>query len=812
MKFDPAVYPVLTGYAELHAALLNPGSAVLTAPPGAGKSTALVLQLLLDPAFSGKIVMLEPRRVAARAIAGRLAALLGEPVGRRVGYRVRGEVRVSAATRLELLTEGLLTRRLQQDPGLDGVELVIFDEFHERSLAADLALALTCDVRSGLRPDLKVLVMSATLEAEPVAALLDQAPVISIAGRRHPLEIVYGESAPAEELARVVARTTARELSRGEGGVLVFLPGAGEIAAVEQLLRPGLPPAVELYPLYGNLDARTQDRAVAPAAPGFRKVVLATNLAETSLTIDGVTTVVDSGWERRLRFDPGSGLPRLELARISRSSADQRAGRAGRTGPGRAVRCYNLWEYQAFPERRPPEILSAELSGLALELAAWGAEVQQLRWLDPPPESALGAARALLTKLGALMEGRLTPRGRELVRLGVHPRLGTMLLRARDGGCAPLAAELAALLEEHDWTLEQVGVDLRERLERFRAQPERHVAVLRLRDQLLRLLGERYREGSVDASGLLLAYGYPDRIGRARERHGAEYTLSGGRSGKLPGGDELCAHEFLVVPQLDGAGADGRIQAAAPLSESELRQYFGDQLEERTELVFEEATGRVRAERLTVLGALVLTRKPLPQPPSEALRETLLAALPGRPLRDWIGEESLAYLERLAFAARTVPDAYPALEPSQLLVRLRDFFSGQRSLEELRQLDWKSLLGYDLQQRLEREFPARWTTPGGSRLKIDYTSADTPVLAVRVQELFGLTTHPGVGPGGRLPLRLELLSPAGRPIQITSDLPGFWRGSWALVRREMRSRYPKHRWPEDPASAVPGVRLRRTGE
>ncbi len=797
-------YPVLSAFPELLEALKIHRRAILTAPPGAGKSTVLPLRFLQSTAITGKILMLEPRRIAARAIAARIATLLGEAPGGQVGYRIRGESCVSSTTRLEIVTEGMLTRKLQSDPELPGVELVIFDEFHERSLAADLGLALTLDAADGLRPDLKILVMSATLAVPAIAVAMGNAPCITATGRAFPLDVSFGEPTRPEAMCRTVAAAVRRALAENAAGVLAFLPGAREIARTAAFLQGTLPEGVSLHPLHGGLDAREQDKAIAPPSPGERKVVLATNVAETSLTLRGIDYVVDSTWERRMLFDPCSGLSRLELGRIARSSAEQRAGRAGRTGPGRVFHACSHREYQALPPAREAEILSADLAPLALEIAEWGTPAGNLRWVDPPPPAMLFAGEALLCELGALRDASLTRLGRELARLGVHPRLGTMLLKAQERGFAPLAAELAAILEERDILFNAPSVDLRLRLARLRSNPGAYRASVQLRDQLLRLIGGvRYVEQNGNEAGLILAFGFPDRIGRSRSRHGGQYLLSGGRGAELPRADDLAAEEFLVVPRLDGGGATGRIQLAAPLTEKELLETFGEQLTENDDVRWDAESQRTTAFRETKLGALVLASRRIAPPPEEA-QKILAAELRKRELHEWVNDESLRYLERLRFAARNAPETYPAAGAEYLLAALP---IDAKSLADAQSIDWKTQLGHPLAAKLERDFPERFTAPTGNRLRIDY-SGDAPSLSIRVQELFGLARHPAVGMGGRFPLKLELLSPAQRPVQITADLPGFWAGSWALVRKEMKSRYPRHEWPEDPASALPTTRAK----
>ena len=812
--------PVSGVLPELAAALKRHGRAVLAAPPGAGKTTLVPPYLLQTLCGSGgRIVLLEPRRVAARAAAARIAALLGDRVGGVAGYRVRGESRVSEATRIEVVTDGVLIRMVQDDPELSGISLVVFDEFHERHLEGDLALALVWDVRGGLREDLRVLVMSATLEVARIAALLDDAPVVEAAGRVFPVVEHWGGpfGTPAE-LPRRMAVAVRRVAEREPGGVLAFLPGVGEIEKTAALLRDALPEETLLVPLHGSLDRHGQDAALAPAPPGRRKVVLATNIAESSLTLDGVRVVIDSGYERRLRFDPASGMPRLECCRISRASAAQRAGRAGRTEAGAVYRLWTEADHRLLPERPLPEIREADLSRLALELARWGAPPEALRWLDPPPEAAWSAARRLLRELGALdVSGKLTPRGRSLAVLPVHPRLGAMLLQAGAMDLIPLGCELAALLEERDILPPGAGADVSLRLEQWRRRPREYRALNGIRDQLLRLMRTPWREQPADAAGLLLAHAYPEWIGRSRAHAGTSYLLRCGRGAALENGDDLRRAGFLAVARLDGGASAGRIRLAAALREEDLRRYFPEGLTVETVVEFDREHERVSASREERFGAIVLRRTPLEAPPpeqcarllAEAIRETGLQV----PTSDGAAR---SLLERVRFAASREPGMWPDWSEAGVAAQLETWLlmlPQVRSFDALRKVDWHALLrtvlGHAGLERLERIYPEKYVVPTGSRIRIDY-SGPVPVLAVRVQELYGLKTHPALG-GGHVSLKLELLSPARRVIQITSDLPGFWRNNWAPVRREMRAAYPKHFWPENPAEAQPTTRAGSSG-
>lgn len=819
MKYSENMIPAIAGLpvnavlGELAAALRRERRAVLAAPPGTGKTT-LVPGALLD-GFAGKIIMLEPRRLAARAAAGRIAALFGENPGGTVGYRMRGETKVGARTRIEVVTEGVLTRMLQADPELTGVDVLIFDEFHERNLHGDLGLALALDVQGSLRPDLALLVMSATLDAGRIAAFLSNAPVIRAEGRLFPVAEHFGE--PFGELRRLAARTAAAVkhlLARENGNLLVFLPGAGEIEAAARLLTD-CGDDVLIAPLYGNLDFAEQERAILPPPPGMRKVVLATNIAESSLTIDGVRVVVDSGYERVNRFDPGSGMPRLELSRISRASALQRAGRAGRCEPGAVYRLYSEHDFRLLAEFAAPEICEADLAMVQLELARWGSAAGQLRWLDPPPEAALGAAAALLTELGVFdTAGKLTAAGRQLAELPVHPRLGMMLVEAAKLRLAPLAAELAALLEERDIAPDAPGADLADRLRRYRGRPGAYRRVTAIRDQLCRLLRIDFRALDIEPAGLLLSFAYPDWVAQSRGSLSPSYLLACGRGARLGEGDDLRRSEYLAVARLDRAGAEAGIRLAAHLSEADLRLHFKDRIADVELIRFDRKRQRVTAERETRFGALVLNRAPLGAPPpaaaarvlADAVRETGFHVLSLDPA-------ALNLAHRVRFAARAEPGAFPDFSEAGLLDLLPELLLQNpeaRSFDDLRRIDFRNLLatrlGFGLLARLDRDYPERFTAPTGSKLKINY-DAEVPTLPVRVQELYGLNIHPALG-NGRLPLKLELLSPAGRTVQITSDLPAFWKTNWELVRKEMRSQYPKHLWPEDPAAAAPTTRAK----
>jgi ATP-dependent helicase HrpB len=808
--------PVHEALPELKAALARASAAVLVAPPGAGKTTVVPLELLAEPWMGqGKIIVLEPRRLAARAAAERMAKTLGEPVGRTVGFRVRMQSKVSRDTRIEVVTEGVFTRMILADPELAGVACVIFDEFHERSLDADLGLALARDAQGLLREDLRILVMSATLDGAAVARLLGDAPVIESQGRMFPVETRYLGRDDRLRLEDRMVRAIETALAEEDGSVLAFLPGQGEILrTAERLAERNRRPDVDIDPLYGALPPGDQDRAIAPAPPGRRKVVLATSIAETSLTIEGVRVVVDCGLARVPQYDPASGLTRLATVRVSRAAADQRRGRAGRTGPGA---CYRLWdepETRSLPGYAAPEILEADLSGLALDLARWGArDAADLAFLDPPPAAAFAEARALLIRLEALTaDGVLTDHGRALADMPLPPRLAHMVLKAAATGQAPRAARIAALVTERG--LGGRDAHLTHRLEAFeRDRSPRARDARALADRWAGLAGKPGR-GEPLSDGLLLAFAYPERIARARGPQG-EFQLVNGRGAFLERTDALARETWLAVAELGGGERRDRILLAAPLGEAEIEAAFASQLtvEDRLE---ESGGGRLRSKRLTRLGRLTL-REQVDDNPDPAL---IAAALADRVRREGVGvlpwgEAAQGLRQRLAFLHARDP-AWPDLSDAALTHRLDEWLtpllSGVRSLAALKPdvLDsaLRTLIPWDLQRRLEAEAPARWTAPTGNAFAIDYAAEAGPRVDVRVQEVYGLAEHPTVA---GVPLTLSLLSPAHRPIQTTQDLPGFWKGSWKDVRSDMRGRYPKHLWPEDPAQAAPTARAKPRG-
>jgi ATP-dependent helicase HrpB len=830
-----AVLPIDESLPALRRALEARNAVVLQAPPGAGKTTRVPLALLDTPWLSGqRMLMLEPRRLATRAAARRMASMLGEQVGASVGFRVRGETRVGARTRVEVVTEGVLTRLLHADPTLEGVGLLIFDEFHERSLQADLGLALALQTQELLRPDLRILVMSATLDGAAVSALLDGAPVITSEGRRHPVEVRHVARRSDQRVEAAVAAAVRAALARDEGSVLAFLPGAGEIRRTLDMLQAApLPGDVRLHPLYGDLPPDAQDAAIAPARAGERKVILATSIAETSLTIDGVRVVVDGGVARVPRFSPRSGMTRLETVPVSRASAEQRCGRAGRTAPGV---CYRLWaaeEEAGLLERSTPEILEADLASLALDLAFAGVRnPRSLRWLDLPPSAALAQAHELLRQLDAIdAEGRITPHGRALAAFGLHPRLAHMLLRARELGHGATACVVAALLEERD-VLRRDAVhreaDLRVRVAIVggdgRAQHHEvdRDAVRRAREQShvwRTQLGVRAEEAvDEEATGWLLALAYPDRVGQRRTGAGERFLLRNGLGATLDDSGALTGSSYLTVADVDGRLPHSRIYLAAPVDRTDVERLFAEQIVHEDVVEWEPVAGVVMARRRERLGAIVLRDAPLrdAELDEDLVARTLLSAIVsgnGVSLR-W-SDAARQLRERIVFLHRLDP-AWPDLSEPVLATSMEAWLlprlTGSRRRNDVEQLDLGAILldslTWEQRRVLDQLAPMHVVVPTGSRILVDYGDPDAPVLAVRLQELFGLAETPRIA-NGAVPLTLHLLSPARRPVQVTRDLAGFWRSSYFEVRRELRGRYPKHEWPEDPLSAAPTRRIKR---
>ena len=822
--------PIDAALPKVRAALAATSGAVLLAPPGAGKTTRVPLALRDEPWLEGgRIIMLEPRRLAARTAARRMAAELGEEVGGTVGWRVRFDSRVGPTTRIEVVTEGILTRMLQDDPSLAGVGLVIFDEFHERSLHADLGLALALEAQQGLREDLRLLVMSATLDGAPVAAAMGGVPLIDSPGRAFPVETFYLGRPEPRRFAEAVAQAVVQALEESDGDGLVFLPGGAEIRRVAaRLVERSALDEVIVTPLHGDLPAAAQDAAIAPAPPGQRKVVLATAIAETSLTIEGVRVVIDAGLARVPRFDPGSGMTRLVTLPVSRAGADQRRGRAGRVAPGR---CYRLWseaEDRALAARTAPEILVADLAPLALDLARWGiADPAALAWLDPPPAAHFAAAQRLLTGLGALdPDGRITPHGRAMARLPVHPRLAHMLLAGQEQGLGGLACDLAALLEERD-PLRGGGreADLRLRLRLMRGEMRRETVdqgvLARLRQaarDLRRRLGLRAGagEGHPAEAGRLLAFAYPDRIARRRPGGDPRYVLSDGPGAVLDAADPLAGEPWLVVADQDGDRREARIFLAAPITLGEIEADFAGAIETVESCAWESREQAVIARRQRRLGRLVLEEKPIERADPTAVAAAMIEGLRALGLECLPWTPALQTLRhRIAFLAGQQPEAgWPDLSDAALLAGLEEwlapFLSGLTRRAHLARLDlaaaFDGLIPYELRRRLESLAPTHVVVPSGSRVPIDY-EGEQPVLAVRLQEMFGCVETPRIA-GGTVPLLLHLLSPARRPVQVTRDLASFWADAYRYVRADLKGQYPKHWWPDDPMQAEPTARAK----
>lgn len=796
-------------------------SLVLQAPPGAGKTTRVPVALL-DTSFAAarKIVMLEPRRLAARSAATFMARQLGQAVGETVGYRIRFDTKVSSRTRIEVVTEGVLTRMLQSDPALEDYGVVIFDEFHERSLHADIGLALTLQTRTLLRPELRVVVMSATLESESVAALLGHAPIITSIGRSFPVATIFSPRAKQARIETAVSSAVLHALDGYDGDVLCFLPGAAEIRRTADALAPHVDARTYVVPLFGNLTQAEQDRAIAPSPAGTRKVVLATSIAETSLTIEGVRIVVDSGLMRVPRFDARIGMTRLETVTVTRASADQRRGRAGRVAPGV---CYRLWsehEDAALVPYTKPEILEADLAPLALDLAAWGvADPHELAWLDPPPDAAYAQAREILLELGAVDQaGVMTEHGRRMAQLPVHPRLAHMLLRAQELGNAGLACDIAALLGERDILRGEgwLDSDIRLRLDRIRSAPH----VKREAEHYRRLLHVRESKAADPGdAGLLLAFAYPDRIGKARGARG-KFVLRNGRGATVAESHSLAAEPFIVAATLEGAGRDSRVFLGGALSEADLRAHFSEQIARVTDIEMTE-TGSVQAIAREQLGALVLKESAQREMDPEDSARALLADVLERGIDALGWSKSARQLQqRVVFLNRQLgdwPDFSTAALASAAHEWLLPHMRGLRSRSDVQSLDLHELLlrALSWQQRaqLDQLAPTHVVVPTGSHIFIDYEDPGAPFAAVRLQEVFGMRETPRLA-GGRVPLTLQLLSPAQRPVQVTRDLASFWKNGYFEVKKELKGRYPKHYWPDDPlvAEATRGVRRRPRGD
>lgn len=831
--------PIETVLPDLKRSLESHTNAVLIAAPGAGKTTRVPLALLNEAWLAGnKIIMLEPRRLAARSAAKYMASAIGETVGETVGYRVRMDTKVGPRTRIEVVTEGVLTRMLQDDPAFEGVGLVIFDEFHERSLQADLGLALSLQSQELFREDLKLLVMSATLEAEPVAKLLGDAPVVVSEGRAYPVETVYRPRSASMYLEDAVAAAVVDALRAHEGDVLVFLPGIGEIRAVEAKLGGMVAVmngsgGVRILPLHGSLPIEAQDAAIAPNRTGGSKVVLSTSVAETSLTVEGITVVIDAGLMRVSRFSPRTGMSRLETVAVSAASADQRRGRAGRLGPGT---CYRLWsreEQDRLAPRSVPEIMEADLSPLLLELAVWGVgDPAELAWLDQPPIPALQQAKELLAQLGTLDadSGAITAHGKRMSEHGVHPRIAHMLLKALTLGLGAIACELAVLLSERDIVKGRADADIRLRLEALHGRGGATVdegVRRRLLDEAARLKrdlgvtdeaeGRPADAGAADACGLLMAFAYPDRI--ARQRDNGKYLLSGGRGAAFASGQAMSREEWIVALDVDDAGTDSRIRLAAPLAYSQLLEHLKEDICEETDVYWDAESQSVRARTRRRLGAIVLEETPTHRPPAELVLAGLLKGIraEGLGILPWT-RAARQYQERVVFVRHHDP-AWPDLSDDALLNILEEWLSpyieGMRGRSDLQRLNVKELLeamlSWEQRRLLDTYAPTHWNVPSGSRLPIDYADIEAPVLAVRLQELFGLPETPRIA-GGRVALTLHLLSPAHRPVQVTRDLASFWRSAYFEVRKDLKGRYPKHYWPDDPLEAQATRRAKPPGQ
>jgi ATP-dependent helicase HrpB len=866
---------------ELTAAVAGHDTVVLVAPPGAGKTTRVPLVLADEPwARDQRILVLEPRRLAARAAAARMAKTLGENVGEKVGYRVRFGSKVSGKTRIEIVTEGVFTRMVLDDPILEGIAAVLFDEFHERSLDADLGLALARDVQQGLREDLKLLVMSATIDGAGIAAKLSDAPVIESEGRAFPVETRYLGREPGRPIEPQVADAVLRVLRAESGSLLVFLPGAAEIRRVDRMLGDSLrDPATDVVALYGALDAEQQDRAIAPAPAGRRKVVLATSIAETSLTIEGVRVVIDSGLARVPRYEPDLGLTRLETVRVSRAAADQRRGRAGRTEPGVCFRLWDERETQALAPYAAPEILAADLSGFLLDLAHWGVtDPHKLTFLDQPPEPALAEAKSLLCALGALdPDGRITEVGQRLRALPLPPRIARMVLDGAALGAAALAADIAIVLTERG--LGGDDVDLNHRVEAFRRDRSRRAdeartmakrwaetarasaaALHRTSRSVTQgtttspLEGEVGRQsrpggGSVAkldiappsptlplkgggstrpndvralgkvTAGALLTLAFPDRVAKNRGGEGGAFLLASGRGAKLDPASPLAGEPYVAVAELVGSAAQSRILLAAPITPAEIEGLFSERIAEGDEVSFDAPSASLRARWARRLGALALAERPIPIAPNEETARRLARGIAQLGLDNLPWSKALAqWRDRVTFLRRHEGEDWPDLSDPALAASvdkwLAPILSDKTALEQVEADAFAnalhSLLPWNLRRRLDLDAPTHFEAPSGSRVPVDYAAEEGPKIAIRVQELFGLDRHPAVA-GGRVPLVIELLSPAHRPVQVTRDLPAFWRGSYAAVRAEMRGRYPKHPWPDDPLAAVATTRAKPRG-
>ena len=810
-------FPVDGVIPQLSEALALGSAAILVAEPGAGKTTRVPLKLLASPWLgTRKIVMLEPRRLAARAAAKRMAETLGEAIGETVGYTVRLDRKVSARTRIEVVTEGILTRRLQGDPELQDTGLVIFDEFHERSLDGDLGLALTLDMQRSLREDLRLLIMSATLDAARLAAHLQGAPVINATGRMYPVETRYLDKAERRTISADAAKATQLALRDSKQSILVFLPGEAEIRRTEELLNgASLPANVVVRPLFGAMGFAEQDAALLPPPAGMRKIVLATTIAETSLTIEGIGTVIDTGFKRSPRFDPATGMTALETVRVSLASADQRRGRAGRLGPGV---CYRLWpeaETRALAAHDQPEIMVSDLTPLVLELAAWGVhEPSSLSWLDSPPAAAFAQAQDLLKRLEALdTEGRITAMGRAMVKVPLHPRLAHMVVKGNELGSGEAAAELAAFISERDGLGRDAGCDIASRLAATRGNARSRIQASAR--QIRQILSIKSDTAQI-SEGVLIAMAWPDRM--AQKRGGERrYRMAGGGGAVLPEHDGLAKQEWLAIATTDGASGDQKIFLAAPLTLAEIEIYFTSQIETVETVAWDSRSQSVIATRARKLSALTIEERPLTDADPQATAAAMAQGIAGMGLRVLPWKEGVTHFRaQVMYLRRLLPeDGWPDLSDEALLLSLNEwltpYLAGITRKAHLERLDMfaiiKGLVPYDLQRQMESLVPSRIEVPSGAHVAIDYETDGDPVIRVRLQEMFGLARTPTIA-RGRAQLRIELLSPAGRPLAVTKSLETFWTNGYPDVRAELRGRYPKHSWPEDPLSAPP-VKPRR---
>ena len=831
-------YPIDDILPELTEAIHEHSAVILQAPPGSGKTTRVPLALLdIIKPQQGRILMLEPRRIAAVSAARWMAKTLGEEIGQTLGYSIRFDSRVSKSTRIEVMTEGILTRRILADPDLAGVAMVIFDEFHERSLQADLALALCLDIRRALREDLKILVMSATLDGGPVSALLDKAPIISSQGTAYPVEERYCGDNQDQNVTKRMTDVVLRALRETSGDILAFLPGAGEIRAVSDSLAETISQSsmgnISLHPLYGDLPFDQQERAILPAS--HRKIVLATNIAETSLTIEGVRVVIDSGLTRRLQYDPATGMNRLVTVTVSQASARQRQGRAGRLGPGICYRLYSPHTFQSLIPFAPPEITISDLSSLVMDLAAWGVkDPALLSWLDPPPDASFRAARDLLTGLGALdATGSITPAGRAMARLPLHPRLGRLLSKATELGCPLLGADLAALLSERDiirhsgspFMQPTGGVDLSDRLGLLRQWRQQKnltggadILALRAVDktsqQLRGLLGITSKASEKATDHMiprLLLCAFPDRIAKRREDDGSRYVLRQGRGVKLSAKINQSLIPYIIAVVVDkGEKAEGIVHMAEPLTEELIRKELGGEIETQRLVVWDKLEGRVIATLEERLGAITLSARPV-NPPEEEVVSVLCEAIRSKTIRITFSREALQFQARVRLMQQTFPEeSWPDLSDETLLASPQDWLlpwlKGIRNAQQLAALNilpaLQERLTWEQRRLLTDRAPVTINVPSDSNIQIDYVAGEIPVLAVKLQEMFGLADTPAIA-GGRVKLLLHLLSPARRPVQITRDLKQFWNTGYPQVKKELKGRYPKHPWPDDPWNATP---------